>query len=120
MDSGHARMVLSYFGADFGSTPGGPYAFPAAVQTKRSLEIPVGWYGQPLLFAAMAQRYAYEFGLTAEQQAAVVISNRDHASRTPGAMKRDRSEEHTSELQSLMRTSYAVFCLKQKKTPANI
>src|SRR3546814_1772439 len=28
-----------------------------------------------------------------------------------------RSEEHTSELQSLMRTSYAVFCLKTKKTP---
>src|SRR3546814_2997952 len=27
-----------------------------------------------------------------------------------------RSEEHTSELQSLMRISYAVFCLKQKKT----
>src|SRR3546814_7157749 len=26
-----------------------------------------------------------------------------------------RSEEHTSELQSLMRTAYAVFCLKQKK-----
>src|SRR3546814_1480184 len=31
----------------------------------------------------------------------------DHAS---------RSEEHTSELQSLMRISYAVFCLKKKKT----
>src|SRR3546814_4673161 len=30
----------------------------------------------------------------------------------PGA---DRSEEHTSELQSLMRISYAVFCLKKKK-----
>src|SRR3546814_8636525 len=28
---------------------------------------------------------------------------------------RSRSEEHTSELQSLMRISYAVFCLKQKK-----
>src|SRR3546814_2016728 len=28
---------------------------------------------------------------------------------------RDRSEEHTSELQSLMRHSYAVFCLKKKK-----
>src|SRR3546814_6330862 len=27
-----------------------------------------------------------------------------------------RSEEHTSELQSLMRTSYAVFCLKKKNT----
>src|SRR3546814_10190928 len=29
-----------------------------------------------------------------------------------------RSEEHTSELQSLMRTSYAVFCLKKKKKTA--
>src|SRR3546814_2627032 len=29
---------------------------------------------------------------------------------------RDRSEEHTSELQSLMRISYAVFCLKKKNT----
>src|SRR3546814_9800864 len=30
-----------------------------------------------------------------------------------------RSEEHTSELQSLMRISYAVFCLKKKKTNTN-
>src|SRR3546814_4560143 len=30
-----------------------------------------------------------------------------------------RSEEHTSELQSLMRISYAVFCLKKKKKPLN-
>src|SRR3546814_6238614 len=29
----------------------------------------------------------------------------------------DRSEEHTSELQSLMRISYAVFCLKKQKQP---
>src|SRR3546814_8244946 len=32
-----------------------------------------------------------------------------------GAAMIDRSEEHTSELQSLMRISYAVFCLKKKK-----
>src|SRR3546814_2579650 len=31
-----------------------------------------------------------------------------------GAMAMERSEEHTSELQSLMRISYAVFCLKKK------
>src|SRR3546814_2935823 len=31
-----------------------------------------------------------------------------------------RSEEHTSELQSLMRISYAVFCLKKKNTETNI
>src|SRR3546814_4967874 len=31
-----------------------------------------------------------------------------------------RSEEHTSELQSLMRISYAVFCLKKKKSPTTM
>src|SRR3546814_8961356 len=31
-------------------------------------------------------------------------------------LRKLRSEEHTSELQSLMRISYAVFCLKKKKT----
>src|SRR3546814_1760379 len=31
----------------------------------------------------------------------------------------DRSEEHTSELQSLMRISYAVFCLKKNKKPSH-
>src|SRR3546814_2399571 len=34
---------------------------------------------------------------------------------SPVACTDDRSEEHTSELQSLMRISYAVFCLKKKK-----
>src|SRR3546814_1522732 len=32
------------------------------------------------------------------------------------ALAQQRSEEHTSELQSLMRISYAVFCLKKKKS----
>src|SRR3546814_2156671 len=37
-----------------------------------------------------------------------------------GAKRRSgRSEEHTSELQSLMRSSYAVFCLKKKKQRTN-
>src|SRR3546814_4148139 len=38
----------------------------------------------------------------------------DHGQRAVFGMQR-RSEEHTSELQSLMRISYAVFCLKKKK-----
>src|SRR3546814_2404657 len=38
-----------------------------------------------------------------------------NARETQTAVFRDRSEEHTSELQSLMRISYAVFCLKKKK-----
>src|SRR3546814_5847413 len=49
----------------------------------------------------------------------------DHLLRRPGGERRveiettPRSEEHTSELQSLMRISYAVFCLKKKKELTN-
>src|SRR3546814_10186570 len=45
-----------------------------------------------------------------------VIGQMDRAARGVGGL---RSEEHTSELQSLMRISYAVFCLKKKKTRNN-
>src|SRR3546814_9289534 len=46
------------------------------------------------------------------------VSAVDGAGKTVPITRRDpysRSEEHTSELQSLMRISYAVFCLKKKK-----
>src|SRR3546814_6304377 len=36
-----------------------------------------------------------------------------------GHIRKGRSEEHTSELQSLMRISYAVFCLKKKNKDQN-
>src|SRR3546814_5157791 len=40
----------------------------------------------------------------------------DHGNNQPDDQhQHERSEEHTSELQSLMRNSYAVFCLKKKK-----
>src|SRR3546814_2427044 len=39
-----------------------------------------------------------------------------HTTGLPSGEPVVRSEEHTSELQSLMRISYAVFCLKKKKT----
>src|SRR3546814_2772855 len=43
------------------------------------------------------------------------IPNHRHRARGCGNWRWARSEEHTSELQSLMRISYAVFCLKKKK-----
>src|SRR3546814_8903782 len=43
----------------------------------------------------------------------------DEQVRAPAGAGFARSEEHTSELQSLMRISYAVFCLKKKKTQLN-
>src|SRR3546814_5697302 len=59
------------------------------------------------LFAAIAQARA-DFAL--RQRVAFVV----HPV-TAARSLRARSEEHTSELQSLMRISYAVFCLKKKR-----
>src|SRR3546814_8171386 len=50
------------------------------------------------------------FGVAPDQPLAKLRLQRGDACR-----KRGRSEEHTSELQSLMRISYAVFCLKKKQ-----
>src|SRR3546814_1281903 len=47
----------------------------------------------------------FAFGLTSSKEVGSALG-----------MQGSRSEEHTSELQSLMRISYAVFCLKKKKT----
>src|SRR3546814_6421347 len=46
--------------------------------------------------------------------AAQIVRQRLREERAYFGAKRQRSEEHTSELQSLMRISYAVFCLKKK------
>src|SRR3546814_4767066 len=54
---------------------------------------------------------SFNAATTASPSAAVRMSPPRSAPRHPSA---SRSEEHTSELQSLMRISYAVFCLKKK------
>src|SRR3546814_10623105 len=62
-------------------------------------------------FPAATQRYicrSLDIGL--ERDDAIARWSRDMVEETA-----IRSEEHTSELQSLMRNSYAVFCLKKKK-----
>src|SRR3546814_7765685 len=46
---------------------------------------------------------------------AIITRNGEDSANLPGAAADKRSEEHTSELQSLMRISYAVFCLKKKQ-----
>src|SRR3546814_2030123 len=52
------------------------------------------------------------------QHEPVLVHGRNEAVRVHGEVF-GRSEEHTSELQSLMRISYAVFCLKKKKNNTN-
>src|SRR3546814_2454673 len=46
-------------------------------------------------------------------------ANKAEAEEIKKKLEAARSEEHTSELQSLMRISYAVFCLKKKTKPNN-
>src|SRR3546814_6507310 len=75
-----------------------------------------GYFVEPTVFAGVsaAMRIAQEeiFGPVA---ALIPFDGEEEAI----AIASSRSEEHTSELQSLMRTSYAVFCLKKKKNRDN-
>ncbi|HUI60678.1 MAG TPA: thiolase family protein [Steroidobacteraceae bacterium] len=86
ISAGLASAVLIAYGTQT-SKPGGPYAYHAADPLKADLEMPVGYYGQPLYFAALAQRYQHEFGLEAQQLGSLAVAQRDWASRTPGAQK---------------------------------
>src|SRR3546814_3952182 len=63
-------------------------------------------------------RFALVHGEAIGRLAELVVSCAKAAD-TPMAAEKERSEEHTSELQSLMRNSYAVFCLKKKTTDKN-
>src|SRR3546814_8768673 len=75
---------------------------------------------------AQAAAGAQQLGRLAHeaQRGAAVAAVDEHHSHRPGIPAHERhlrhlllrSEAHTSELQSLMRTSYAVFCLKQNKS----
>src|SRR3546814_3223976 len=73
---------------------------------------------------ASARRRTHSTGASSRDRLTPKRNQKECSSSSPGATLRlsaksscSRSEEHTSELQSLMRISYAVFCLKQKKTP---
>src|SRR3546814_14220723 len=58
-------------------------------------------------------------GIGADHLDAVLLQRAVLEQRERCRTGRGRSEEHTSELQSLMRISYAVFCLKKKTKPKN-
>src|SRR3546814_2112434 len=61
---------------------------------------------------------ARSIALSRNRWSATISPRCSHCGRSTPC-SRGRSEEHTSELQSLMRISYAVFCLKKKKNNNN-
>src|SRR3546814_9592091 len=85
----------------------------------------------PYLFAEDAEAVARAAGLYEGGRKPIYIGHSfgggqvffaaaSHPERMAAAILVDRSEEHTSELQSLMRISYAVFCLKKKQPKRHI
>src|SRR3546814_1110053 len=70
---------------------------------------------------AFAQAFYYRAESVIANAASPISSNSDNDIYVPASNYYNpfRSEEHTSELQSLMPTSYAVFCLKKKKKTKN-
>jgi len=86
IDAGEADTVLVYFGYK-GSKPGGPYSFHAEDPVKAALEMPFGWYGQPVYFAGWAQRYCHEYGVRPDDFAPVALAARAWATVTPGSQR---------------------------------
>src|SRR3546814_2218837 len=89
-------------------------AVEVAESLRRALvESPCGTQGHSIRISASVGVHTVTPGSVDSIDAALEIADRAlYAAKANG---RDRSEEHTSELQSLMRISYAVFCWTKKK-----
>jgi acetyl-CoA acetyltransferase len=91
---GAAQVVLNTFGVAWASQRSsmlaGPGQMHADEQFKQNLEIPFGWFPQPVYFATIARRHMHEFGTTEDHLGAVAVTCRRHAQRTPGAVMHDR------------------------------
>jgi acetyl-CoA acetyltransferase len=92
--AGKARFVLNSFAVSWATQRpqmvGGPGQFHAEERYKASLELPFGWFPQPVYFATIARRHMIEFGTRPEQLGAIAVSARRHANRHPGAVMREK------------------------------
>lgn len=89
-----ARHVLNVFPVAWAtqraSMTGGPGEVHAAQSAKQNLEVPFGWFPQPVYFATIMRRHMIEFGTTPEQFGAVAVACRAHANLDPAAVMHGR------------------------------
>jgi acetyl-CoA acetyltransferase len=89
-----ATCILNVFSvawaSERGRMLGGPGEFHARERFKRNLEVPFGWFPQPVYFATIARRHMHEFGTRPEQLGAIAVACRRHANHHPGAVLRER------------------------------
>src|SRR3546814_4604833 len=102
-------MLTSMVLVLFMTIPGLALFYAGMVRTKNVLSVMMQCFAITSLVTILWVVYGYSLALTPGSEPLNAIIG--------GTAKLlMRSEEHTSELQSLMRISYAVFCLKKKKT----
>lgn len=91
---GKATYILNTFGVAWatqrGQMVGGPGESHAQERFKQNVEIPMGWFPQPVYFATVARRHMHEFGTTQEQLGSVAVTCRRHANLTPAAVMHDK------------------------------
>jgi acetyl-CoA acetyltransferase len=94
IDAGRARYVLNVFSVAWatqrGSMTGGPGEVHATQSAKQNLEVPFGWFPQPVYFATIMRRHMIEFGTTPEQFGAISVACRRHANLNPDAIMHGR------------------------------
>ena len=73
------------------SMVGGPGESHAQEGFKQNLEVPFGWFPQPVYFATVARRHMHDFGTTQDQLGAVAVACRRHANLTPGSVMHDKT-----------------------------
>ena len=91
---GKARHIVNTFAVAWatqrGEMVGGPGEAHARELFKQNLEVPFGWFPQPVYFATIARRHMHDYGTTQEQLGAIAVTCRRHANLTPGAVMHDK------------------------------
>jgi acetyl-CoA acetyltransferase len=92
---GRARHVCNVFSVAWaterGSMTGGPGEVHAEQPLKQNLEVPFGWFPQPVYFATIMRRHMIDHGTREEDFGAIAVASRRHANLTPGAVMHDRT-----------------------------
>ena len=83
ISSGLAKVVVYYFGVDWGTRASGPYGFHDLYAGKMAFEKPYGFNAQPSYFALWARRYMHEYGLTERDLATIAVTQRASALLNP-------------------------------------
>jgi len=88
--AGKATTIVNVFSVAWATQRadmmGGPGEVHATELYKQNLEVPFGWFPQPVYFATIARRHMAEYGTTPAQLGAIAVACRRHANRTPAAV----------------------------------